>query len=202
MSIVKTPVARSVLSHRTALAGQGIALREKPHLPKCILRGTMKKLDKLTKTVCELAAPKAGKTNANRAGALHWIGPDSLLFVGDDVAAMTKVEALTAHAAHDFAHARAVSNNYTVIECSGPKARDALQKLASLDLHPSVFRTADVAGTVFGHANVVLAARGEAVFDIIIRRSHADYMWCLIANAGYEFGLPKELPVSGEILRA
>jgi hypothetical protein len=40
-----------------------------------------------------------------------------------------------------------------------------------------------------------LGARLDAPdFDLIIRRSHADYLWCLLALAGREFGLPEQKP--------
>ena len=56
-----------------------------------------------------------------------------------------------------------------------------------------------VKGSIFGRVPAVLycpAAANAAApeFDLIIRRSHADYLWCLLALAGYEYGLPEQKP--------
>jgi sarcosine oxidase subunit gamma len=41
---------------------------------------------------------------------------------------------------------------------------------------------------------------GGPEFSVFIRWSMADYLWCAIANAGREWGLPEEVPVKGERL--
>jgi hypothetical protein len=38
------------------------------------------------------------------------------------------------------------------------------------------------------------------MFRLLIRWSMADYLWCLLADAGREWGMPAEVPVKGERL--
>ena len=49
-----------------------------------------------------------------------------------------------------------VSDYYTIIEVAGPKAREALMKLTTLDLHPRAFKPGMVTGSVFGRANAMI----------------------------------------------
>ena len=100
-----------------------------------------------------------------------------------------------------------MSSYYTTIELAGPRARDMLMKLTTLDLHPSAFTTGQVAGSLFGRAQATLwqvdadETEGGPVFRLFVRRSMADYLWCLLAEAGFEWGMPKQAPLSGETWR-
>ena len=93
-----------------------------------------------------------------------------------------------------------------MIEVSGPKARAALMKLTTLDLHPRAFKAAMAAGSMFGRTHATLwqvaddATEGGPLFRLIVRWSMADYLWCLVADAGREWGMPEQLPVGGEKL--
>ena len=78
-------------------------------------------------------------------------------------------------------------------------------KLTSLDLHPRSFSAGMVTSSVFGRVNAMIwqmAEEGEGGpdFRLFIRWSMADYLWCLIANAGREWGVPEQVPVKGERL--
>ena len=50
----------------------------------------------------------------------------------------------------------AVGDYYTLIEVSGPHAREALMKLTTLDLHPRAFKAGMVAGSMFGRTQATL----------------------------------------------
>jgi heterotetrameric sarcosine oxidase gamma subunit len=99
-----------------------------------------------------------------------------------------------------------VSDYYTVVEVAGAEARELLMKLTTLDLHQRAFKAGMVTGGVFGRANATIwptaddAAAGGPVFRLFIRWSMADYLWCLIADAGREWGVPEQAPVKGESL--
>jgi len=63
-----------------------------------------------------------------------------------------------------------------------------------------------VAGSVFGRANALLwQTRSDAdeagpAFRLFIRWSMADYLWCLAADAGREWGVPEQVSVKDEKL--
>ncbi len=78
-------------------------------------------------------------------------------------------------------------------------------KLTTLDIHRREFQVGQVAGSMFGHASAWLWLTGESdddgpSFRLIVRWSMADYLWCLLAECGREWGMPEEQPVAGEAL--
>jgi sarcosine oxidase subunit gamma len=134
------------------------------------------------------------------------MGPDEWMLVAE--ASEAREREIQAREALSGIHHQLVdvSDYYTIIEVAGSKARELLAKLTTLDLHPRAFRVGMVAGSVFGRANAMIwqtADDGSASgpeFSVFIRWSMADYLWCAIANAGQEWGLPEEVPVKGERL--
>ncbi len=75
-------------------------------------------------------------------------------------------------------------------------------KLTTLDVHPRAFAEGEVTGTNFGHATAIIwlvtDEKNGPVFRLVVRWSFADYLWCLLAEAGREWGMPEQVPVSGE----
>jgi heterotetrameric sarcosine oxidase gamma subunit len=105
-----------------------------------------------------------------------------------------------------------VSDYYTIIEVAGDQARELLMKLTTLDLHPRAFRPGMVTGSMFGRTQATIWQPpraggaggdddgGEPTFRLFIRWSMADYLWCALADAGREWGVPEQIPVTGERL--
>ena len=200
---------RSPLFHRRPIEGEGRTIRmaERPFLGKFILRADPALVADpllaaigLTLPVDPLTSTTVGDTS------ILWLGPDEwMLATASDAAEGVSDKARDALAGvhHQLVD---VSDYYTVIEIAGPKVREALMKLTTLDVHPRTFRKGMVAGSLFGHANATLwqtdddAAEGGPTFRLIIRWSMADYLWCLLARAGREWSVPAEVPVKGEKL--
>lgn len=201
MSLIDRPFLDRALRHRQAIASNSLRLQERPSLVKIVLRGEDGVLKPLARAAFGLQAPKACKSAYGKSGALHWLGPDRLIWIAEEPGSRGFLDILKAGEMANAGQIVDVSHHYALIEIAGERARDALQKLSTLDLYPDRFGKGDVAGTVFAHVSVVLAARAADRFDILVRRSEADYLWCLLADAGYEYGLPQETPRSGEILR-
>ena len=201
MTSIKAPFKQSPLAHRSPLTGDGVQMHELAHLNKTMLRGDLKTLSAAVKSVAKVKAPATSQSAYTDQSAVHWIGPDTLMVIAGEDAALA--DGFSKALGGKACQVTNITNNYTVIELSGDKARDVLQKLSTLDLDASIFGPGSVAGTTLAHSNVVLACRLDApdTFDILIRRSHADYLWCLIADAGYEFGFDKQAIVAGETLR-
>lgn len=193
------PERRSPLAHRSPIAAERDAVRlaEIPFLTKHTLRVDPRTGAAAVKSALGLELPQEPLTSS-RSGdaACLWLGPDEWMVVGkDNVAVQTLAET---H--YQFAD---VSDQYTVIEISGPRARDALMKLTTLDIHPRAFQVGQVAGSLFGHANAWLWLTGESdndgpTFQLFVRWSMADYLWCLLAECGREWGMPEETPLAGE----
>ena len=133
------------------------------------------------------AEPNAvSEGEGNRA---MWLGPDEWLITtppdeGGFLAARL-TEAL------DGVHSSVtdISGGQTLITLSGERARDVLAKGCALDLHPSSFGEGRCAQTIVSGANVILKWAGpEPSFDLIVRRSFADYLALWLHDAALEYG--------------
>ena len=207
MTDKSAPERRSPLVHRSPIAAERDALRlaEIPFLRKHILRVDPQAAAVVVKSALAVELPRQPLTTS-RSGetACLWLGPDEWMIIGgDDVAAKTANLAIALADTHY--QLAEVSDYYTAIEVAGPRARDALMKLTTLDIHPREFPVGRIAGSVFGHANAWLWLTDESdddspVFRLIVRWSMADYLWCLLADCGREWGMPEEQPLAGEVL--
>ena len=200
---------RSPLFHRRPIEGEGGAIRmaERPFIGKFILRADPKLVMDLVHGAVGLKLPAEALTSATAGGtSILWLGPDEWMIVTAPEEADRRLAAARAALAGVHHQLVEVGDYYTVVELSGSRARDALMKLTTLDLHPRAFKVGMVAGSTFANANAVLwqiaddAGEGGPVFRLIIRWSMADYLWCLLAEAGREWGMPREVPVKGERL--
>jgi len=139
-----------------------------------------------------LPADPNTSAEAGEATAL-WLGPNEwLLTTGADTVSAV-LEKLKEALAGQAAAVVDVSDAATVISLSGPRACDVLAKGCSLDLHPTIFGPGRVAQTLVAQADVILHriddGAGEAIFDIHVRRSFAEYLWQWLADAALEYGV-------------
>jgi sarcosine oxidase subunit gamma len=187
--------------------GGAVRLAERAFLGKFILRANhADAAERLYSALgCALPGEPLASASAGEVAWL-WMGPDEwMLVTGPDQTEATSGKAREALAGtrHQFVD---VGDYYTVIEVAGPKARELLMKLTTLDLHPRTFRAGMTTGSVFGRANATIwratedATDGGPVFRLFIRWSMADYLWCALADAGRQWGVPEQVPVKGERL--
>jgi heterotetrameric sarcosine oxidase gamma subunit len=203
---VSPPRRQSPLSHRVAIAGDGARMAELPFLGKFILRAAPEEASARLAPLGFTLPRDPLQSSAAGEAALLWLGPDEWMLVTPPAdAARTASDAAQALAGmhHQLVD---VSDYYTAIDLSGAKARELLMKLTTLDLHPRAFKAGMVAGSLFGRANATLwqtlddASDGGPTFRLFIRWSMADYVWCALADAGREWGVPEQQPVKGEPL--
>ena len=191
----------SALAHRSPLSADGVTIAEKPFEGKLILRGDLQRIGAGAAQVLGVGLPgKVHGTSAGQRAAAQWLGPDEWLLItapGAQGALAADVGKALASQHHQVAD---VTDYYTTIELSGAHAREMLMKIATVDFHPREFKNGMGITTNLGRANPSLrqtrddAAPGGPAFDIIIRISMADYLWCLLAEAGHEWGLPGQSP--------
>lgn len=68
-------------------------------------------------------------------------------------------------------------------------AREALAKVCSLDLHPRRFGPGRCAQTLLARCGAILHQLDDAPsYDLLPRRSYAEYLWMLLTDAIAEFG--------------
>jgi len=188
------PKRSTPLDHRQPLSAPdgAVHMAQRHFQGKVILRANS---DDVAKAKVDL--PKATRFLQTAGAKILWLGPDEWMFIapdggqGDMRGTLSKALAGKHHQLVD------VSDYYTAIRLSGDKAIEVLMKVSTLDLHPRGFTSGMVAGTVFGSANVWLIKNDDTPeFDVIIRWSMADYLWCMLAEAGREFGVPVQTPIA------
>jgi methylglutamate dehydrogenase subunit D len=131
------------------------------------------------------------RTDVNLVSALG-VGPERWLLVHDGADGE-----FANRLARDVAGLAAVcvqSDAYVVVRVSGPRARDALAKGVSVDLHPRVFGNADVAVTQAAHVGLVLWQIDEApTYDLAVFRSYERNLLSWLRESAAEFGVRDEL---------
>jgi sarcosine oxidase subunit gamma len=118
-----------------------------------------------------------------------WLSPDEWLLITQNSKDVELASRLRT-ALHDLHVAITdLPDGQTTLHLSGANALDVLRKGCHLDLHPSVFGFRNCAQTLVAKAPVVVW-RGDdlSCFNLIIRRSFAEYLALWLQDAGSEYG--------------
>jgi sarcosine oxidase subunit gamma len=136
-----------------------------------------------------LGAPlPAACGDVTSAGDHHalWLGPDEWLVVtGTDPVALA--DQLEAAVGDEPGLVLDVSANRTVLELTGPRARDVLEKGCPVDLHPRAFGPGRAVSTTLARVPVLLWQTGETSYRLLPRSSFADYVARWLLDAMMEF---------------
>lgn len=196
------PRWQSPLEHRTPLrAGDVIAIRERPFPAYAILRGHADLIASSVHRATGLTLPSAvGETVGDDTLACTWLGPDEWVFVAAAGSAASWFDTLVTELGVVHHQLLDVSDQYATIEVVGLQARDLLSKLIEVDLHPRALASGTGLATALAKANIWVwlfddEPGGPDRFRITTRCSFADYVWCLLADAGREWGLPAQDPI-------
>jgi sarcosine oxidase subunit gamma len=130
-----------------------------------------------------------GETTGDAHGThVLWLGPDEFLAVdvsreqrsGDELALAAALDGLPGQAVD-------LSANRTILELSGPSAREVLEKGCHADLHPRHFPIGHGIVTALGPVPVILHRSEAQTFRLYPRASFADSLvhWLLDAMAEY-----------------
>lgn len=156
-------------------------------------RGRTTDVAKAAKKEWGVAPPDRPAAIAGKGATLIWSGPDQFLIVRIGNGLQNAVLPL----ATVFGGAASLSDQSggrCLIRLSGAKARDALAKVSSIDLHETVFPIGAAAATSVDHTGVNLwrgadAADGHPVYNLLIFTSFADSLWHTLADAAAEYGV-------------
>ena len=82
-----------------------------------------------------------------------------------------------------------ISGGQTLLRLSGSNAIKVLMKSVAYDVHINNFPIGKVVTTTFARTQVLLKRVAEEQFELIIRRSFADYIYDWLLQASAEYGL-------------
>ena len=122
-------------------------------------------------------------TVRNASAAIHWLAPDEWLIVA--------APGTEAELERRFRQAMSgpnlaitdVTGAYILMDLTGPHARDALANATPYDLHPRNFRPGRCVQTTLAKTQALMAAKDEDAFEIIVRRSYANYAEAWLKDA-------------------
>ena len=191
----ESPLAlcRITVATQAAAQGAGVVVREQAFLGHLILRGKSADEGFRAGVQAALGLPlplKMGTVSRDdaRGVSIQWVSPDEWLIVvpkdEDHAAELRLRQALKGHYA-----VMQVSGAQTVLELSGPNACDVLKKSAGYDFHPRNFPVGKGISTTLAKSTAVVRRVGEAQWELIIRRSFADYLYRWLLDASEEYGV-------------
>ncbi|GAB3684629.1 sarcosine oxidase subunit gamma [Salinisphaera aquimarina] len=172
----------------------GLLIRELPARGILNLRGQteQKVFTEAVSSMVALELPGPNASAVNDKLTVLGLAPDEWLLLtaaGDqaDLAADLR----TAFGS-TFAAVTDVSSGYATLEISGAGARELLARGCSIDLHPRVFGTGRCVQTLLAKAGVILMyADDRPVFEVMVRRSLADYLWRWLHDAARDVGFAR-----------
>ncbi|WP_407280760.1 sarcosine oxidase subunit gamma family protein [Aromatoleum evansii] len=203
----ESPLVRARINVVLAASAReaGVVVREKPFLGHLVLRGNAQDegFRAGVERVLGLALPLALGAVArdeSRGVSLQWMSPDEWLIV---VPAGLEFEAEAALRRELSGHYAVmnVTGGQTVLELTGPRVRELLMKCTPYDVHPRAFPVGKGVSSVFAKSSAVIRRVDEERWELVIRRSFADYLYSWILDAAEEFGVfvaPAEPIGSGE----
>jgi sarcosine oxidase subunit gamma len=182
--------ADALMKAHHAGASKAFRLTERPFLQLVNVRGDTRDAAfmRAAESVIGCAPPVTPNTIAKGNGYdMLWLGPDEWLVVSEaqhDASRAAPLEARLREAfAGAFASAVDIGSGYTVLDIDGPRTRDVLSRGCPLDLHPKVFGAGQCAQSHYFKASITLVPLGGDRFEIIVRRSFADYFVKIMLDA-------------------
>lgn len=173
----------------------GVTLCEKAFLGHLILRGGAIALDEAVREVLGIslpAKPSALLHDESGERSIQWLSPDEWLVIvpgGEEFELENRLREQMGDAHFAIVN---VSGGQTVIELSGPHAREVLMKSVVYDVHPSHFPVGKGVTTVFAKATAIVRRPSEDSWELVVRRSFADYCARWLVDASEEYGLAIE----------
>jgi sarcosine oxidase subunit gamma len=168
-----------------------VGFRELPFLAQIDLRLNIgdSKLARSLVSRLGFALPTTSNTITGDPDDRHalWLGPDEWLVVGRPGAEDEIVRILRQAAEGRYRAITDVSAGRTTIELFGPCARETLEAVCAIDLHPRSFGPSQCAQTIVARVSVILSqVSKEPRYRVLVRSSFARYMaaWLVDAAAG------------------
>lgn len=122
---------------------------------------------------------------------VYWLGPTEWLVIVEG-GTEADVEARLRQTLHGHFSVVDISGGQTLINLSGGEVEGVLKKSSGYDFHPSRFGPGRCVQTTFAKATALVSKKADGSFDLVVRRSFADYLFRWIADAAAEYGFAVE----------
>ncbi|WP_041742187.1 sarcosine oxidase subunit gamma [Collimonas fungivorans] len=179
-----------MLAPLAAGAGAAVSMEEKPFLELINLKGDADSavLQKAVKSLTGAVLPLQPNTvTDSEKFTIYWLAPNEWLVQSKQPRLPALCADLTGALAGQFASVVDVSSGNTSLVLSGEKAREVLRKGCPLDFHPAVFTVGQCAQSHFFKAGVLLRPLAGGEYELVIRRSFADYFGRILLDACQEY---------------
>ena len=192
-----TPLSRTLVArrHGEASGAAGVALAELSGFELVQVMARRGQWPALAEVVAQrYGAVPPSTPQAVRAGGktLIWSGPDQFFALSARDDAAPEID----DAKRAFAGIASLSDQSdarALLRLSGPKARAALAKFCSLDLHDAAFPVGAAAATSIDHTSVTLwrggDSDGDAVFHLLVFSTFAESLLGTILDSAAEYGV-------------
>lgn len=195
--IPESPLAYSYLHSGAPAAGSDsqVMIRERVFLDHLILRGGAIVLDEALRDELGLTLPgqPQGLTHdASGERSVQWLSPDEWLLIVPGGEAFDLENRLRERLGDAHFSIVNVGGGQTLLELEGEAVRELLMKSVIYDVHPDHFPVGKGVSTVFAKATVILRRPSEARWELVVRRSFADYTYRWLLDAGEEYGIRVE----------
>ncbi len=168
----------------------GVELQELKLLGHLVLRGSLQ-----NKSFCSgfaevmgFALPGPMQSEVLGEASVRWIAPDEWLLIVPGADAFSLEKRLREVIEGHFSIAN-VSGGQTVLLLAGKDAVKVLKKSTGYDLHDSNFPVGKVVTTTFAKTQAVIRRTEAQTWELVVRRSFADYVWLWLQDACAEYGL-------------
>ncbi|GHB28435.1 sarcosine oxidase subunit gamma [Salinicola rhizosphaerae] len=184
---------QSPLHHMAEIAPTGdvaVTLREHAFRDHLNLRGEPGVLASAVESVTGLALPLEPQQVVFGDGtSLQWLSPDEWLLIvpgGEGFRLQRELRKALGDAHFSIVD---VSGGQTLLSLEGEEAISVLMKSTVYDVDPRHFPVGKGVTSVFAKANAIIRRVDDTRWELVVRRSFADYCLRWLLDAGEEFGI-------------
>ncbi|AJY48950.1 sarcosine oxidase subunit gamma [Halomonas sp. KO116] len=169
-----------------------VVIRERAMSGQLILRGGAIVLDEAVRQVLGVGLPARPNTlsqDASGERSAQWLSPDEWLLIvpgGEEFSLEGQLRKALGNAHYAIVN---VSGGQTLLELEGERATELLMKSTLYNVHPAAFPVGKGVTTVFAKSNLILRRPTENRWELVLRRSFADYLYRWLLDAGEEYAI-------------
>lgn len=135
-----------------------------------------------------MALPTALQSVTEGEWSLGWLAPDEWLLTGPGEQAFGMETKLRDSLSGHYSVVN-VGGGQTLLRLSGLQAVPVLMKSCSYDVHEANFPPGKIVSTVFAKSQAILRRLDAEQWELVVRRSFADYIWRWLVEAAREYGV-------------